>query len=77
MRKRPERGQWALRASGGGMEMTKLLDRFSVDLTEKAAQGKCGVLTGRETELRRITESVKSAVLTDNDGIVFPPLILL
>lgn len=32
----------------GGGEMTKLLDRFSVDLTERAAEGRCTPVIGRE-----------------------------
>ena len=36
--------------------MTKLLDKYSVDMTERASQGQCGVLVGRERELEEITE---------------------
>jgi ATP-dependent Clp protease ATP-binding subunit ClpC len=46
----------ARRTEGGAREMTKLLDRFSQDLTEKAAQGLCGPVVGREEELGRMME---------------------
>lgn len=40
----------------GGGEMTKLLDRFSVDLTERAAAGQCAPVIGRERELEQVLQ---------------------
>ena len=40
----------------GGGEMTKLLDRFSVDLTERAAAGQLTPVIGREQELEHIMQ---------------------
>lgn len=40
----------------GGGEMTKLLDRFSVDLTERAAAGQCSPVIGREQELEHVLQ---------------------
>ena len=37
----------------GGGEMTKLLDRFSVDLTERAAEGRCTPVIGPGGQARR------------------------
>ncbi len=44
----------ARRPKLGGGDMTKLLDKFSLDLTERAAQGQCGTVIGRERELEQI-----------------------
>ena len=41
---------------GGTKVMTKLLDRFSQDLTQKAAEGQCGPVIGRQEEVERIME---------------------
>ncbi len=41
---------------GGDMEMTKLLDKFSVDLTARAAEGRCATVIGRERELGQIVQ---------------------
>lgn len=38
----------------GGGEMTKLLDKFSVDLTQKAGAGQCATVIGREKELEQV-----------------------
>ena len=40
----------------GGGEMTKLLDRFSVDLTERAQSGQCTPVIGRERELEHVLQ---------------------
>ena len=40
----------------GGGEMTKLLDRFSVDLTERAQNGQCTPVIGRERELEHVLQ---------------------
>lgn len=40
----------------GGGEMTKLLDRFSVDLTQRAAEGRCTPVIGRERELEHVLQ---------------------
>lgn len=40
----------------GGCDMTKLLDKFSLDLTEKAAGGQCAPVIGRERELESIIQ---------------------
>lgn len=42
--------------AGGTVVVTKLLDRFSQDLTQKASEGKCGPVIGREKEVERIME---------------------
>ena len=44
------------RRAGGTAVVTKLLDRFSQDLTQKASEGKCGPVIGREKEVERIME---------------------
>lgn len=36
--------------------VTKLLDRFSVDLTQKAMEGKCSTVIGRDTETMRVIQ---------------------
>ena len=38
----------------GGVAMTKLLDKFSLDLTQRAAAGECPTVIGREEELEQI-----------------------
>lgn len=40
----------------GGGTMTKLLDRFSVDLTERAASGQLSPVIGRERELEHVMQ---------------------
>ena len=42
--------------AGGEKMVTKLLDRFSQDLTQKAAEGRCGPVIGRKDEVERIME---------------------
>ena len=44
----------ARRTKRGGGDMTKLLDKFSLDLTEKAAAGRCPAVIGRDRELESI-----------------------
>ncbi len=44
------------RKGGEGQMVTKLLDRFSQDLTQKAQEGKCDPVIGREREVERIME---------------------
>ena len=41
---------------GGTNVITKLLDRFSQDLTQKAAEGQCAPVIGRQEEVERIME---------------------
>lgn len=41
---------------GNNGMVTKLLDRFSQDLTQKAQEGQCDTVIGREKELERIIE---------------------
>lgn len=42
--------------SGGTAVVTKLLDRFSQDLTQKASEGRCGPVIGRRDQLERMME---------------------
>ena len=42
--------------AGGTHVVTKLLDRFSQDLTQKAAEGQCGPVIGRQNEVEKIME---------------------
>ena len=44
----------ARRQSSGGVVMTKLLDKFSLDLTQRAAAGECPAVIGREAEMDQI-----------------------
>ncbi|MDD6023530.1 MAG: ATP-dependent Clp protease ATP-binding subunit [Oscillospiraceae bacterium] len=41
---------------GGTAMVTKLLDKFSVDLTERAGEGKCGPVIGRDRETARMLQ---------------------
>lgn len=41
---------------GGGTDKTPVLDKFSIDLTLAAAQGKLDLVIGRDKEIQRVTE---------------------
>lgn len=58
MRKRGlDGGNMAQKQNGGGtMVATKLLDRFSLDMTEKAAAGQLSPVIGREQELEQLLQ---------------------
>ena len=51
-----QRASREIQTSGGNTVVTRLLDRFSQDLTQKAAEGKCGPVIGRDEETRRLME---------------------
>ena len=44
------------KASGGNGMVTKLLDRFSLDLTVRASEGKCGPIIGRDAETQQMIQ---------------------
>jgi ATP-dependent Clp protease ATP-binding subunit ClpC len=50
------RGLETSQNSGGERMVTKLLDKFSLDLTQRAAEGRCSPVIGREREVEQIIE---------------------
>lgn len=58
--------------TGGTQVVTKLLDKFSVDLTQRAAEGKCGTVIGREAETRQMIE-VLCRRTKNNPALIGPP----
>ncbi len=62
----------ARRSKIGGGEMTKLLDKFSLDLTERAVQGQCPAVIGRERELEQVV-SILCRKTKNNPALVGKP----